>query len=268
MPSDSGLVSIIIPAYNAKKTLPRCLDSLVDQDYTNIEIIVCNDESKDGTMDAASQYAARDARIKALSLQRGGISKARNAGLQAAAGEYIMFCDSDDTFEKNACSLMVEAIRGHEMAIAHFNFIVGKISSDRGLVADGSILSEDTFLDLVVRKPGTFYISALWNKIYRADIIRDHGLSFDPFYTWGEDFAFNMEYFAHVHSVKCCPASIYNYFKSANSSSMRTWTQIPHSIAIKKHLYDALRKLYRDKGLYNRYKALIHRYPFTVTLND
>lgn len=91
---ENGLVSIVIPVYNSEKYLSECIDSILSQRYSNIEILIIDDESKDNSMQICREYEASDKRIKILHQKNGGIGKARNTGLKNAVGEYIMFVDS------------------------------------------------------------------------------------------------------------------------------------------------------------------------------
>lgn len=102
MEKDS-LISIIVPVYNVEKYLPQCLDSIIGQTYSNIEIICVNDGSPDNSIDILTDYAHRDSRIKIVSQKNKGLSSARNTGLHYASGDYIMFVDSDDWIELDTC---------------------------------------------------------------------------------------------------------------------------------------------------------------------
>ena len=92
------LISLIIPCFNAAKTLPRTLNSVREQDYKNLEIIIVNDGSKDNTLEVATKYATIDPRIRLITQENSGVSVARNNGLRNATGEYIMFLDADDNY--------------------------------------------------------------------------------------------------------------------------------------------------------------------------
>ena len=101
------LISIIVPVYNAERTLHRCVTSLVEQSYPNIEILLVNDGSKDASLEMCRGYEQQDSRIRVIDKPNGGVSSARNAGLDVARGEYIMFCDSDDWVSPLWCEHMV-----------------------------------------------------------------------------------------------------------------------------------------------------------------
>lgn len=103
-------ISIIVPIYHCESFLPKCLDSLTNQTYPNIEIILVDDGSTDCSADICDSYAARDSRIVVLHKQNGGVSSARNAGLAVATGEYITFVDADDWVAPDACEKMIGKI--------------------------------------------------------------------------------------------------------------------------------------------------------------
>ena len=103
----SSVVSIIVPIYNAENTLHRCVDSLVNQSYQNLEILLVNDGSTDGTAKICNEYAMKDNRIKVLQQTNLGVSAARNKGLENVTGEYIAFVDADDELSPNAIQAML-----------------------------------------------------------------------------------------------------------------------------------------------------------------
>ena len=103
------LISIIVPVYNAEKTLTRCVEALLGQTYSNIEILLIDDGSKDRSLDICREFARKDPRLKVIYKKNGGVSSARNAGLDTATGTYVMFCDSDDWVESDWCETLLNA---------------------------------------------------------------------------------------------------------------------------------------------------------------
>ena len=114
-------VSIIVPVYNVQDYLPKCLDSLLAQTYKNIEIIVVNDGSPDDSQRVIDEYAARDSRIVAVSKPNGGLSDARNFGMQYAQGEYIGFVDGDDYVEPDMYEKMLTKAKQEDSDIVECN---------------------------------------------------------------------------------------------------------------------------------------------------
>ena len=115
------LISIIVPVYNAEKALRRCVRSLVGQTYRNLEIILVNDGSKDGSLGLCRKFAGEDARIRVIDQPNGGVSSARNAGLDAATGKFVMFCDSDDWTEPDWCAAMGENYEEGDLTICEID---------------------------------------------------------------------------------------------------------------------------------------------------
>ena len=103
------LVSVIIPVYGVEKYIAQCLESVINQTYNNLEIIVVNDGTKERSAEIAKEYAAKDSRIKVYDFDNGGLSVARNRGLEIATGDYISYIDSDDWIEKNMYETLLEA---------------------------------------------------------------------------------------------------------------------------------------------------------------
>ena len=101
------MISIIIPVYNAEKHLRRCVDSVLAQTHTNLEIILVNDGSTDGSEKICEEYRMKDSRITVLHKENGGVSSARNLALEHIRGDYVMFVDSDDWIEENMCGTMI-----------------------------------------------------------------------------------------------------------------------------------------------------------------
>lgn len=118
-------VSIIIPAYNAEKYLAECIDSVLNQTYKNVELIIVNDGSQDGTRDILDKYASKHSNIQVIHTENGGVSRARNIGLNYASGAYIMFLDSDDLLVMNAIDILLYDLKNNNADIA-----AGLMSSD------------------------------------------------------------------------------------------------------------------------------------------
>lgn len=262
------LISVIVPVYNSRKTIERTLESILSQTYPALEILLVDDGSRDNSLEICRALAEKDGRVRVISRENGGCARARNSALDVMTGDYVLFVDSDDILQPDACETLLSAIGENALAIAHYFFELGQLSAEKGLLHTNGVLPEERFFQELVRHPGSFYFSALWNKLYRADVIREHSLRFDPFFDWGEDFAFNMCYYHYVEDVSLVDAPVYHYRKSAGSTSLRTLLRIPHSIRIKYRLYKLFRDLYVSRGQYTRYRWLVSRYIFNVTLSD
>lgn len=117
------LISIIVPVYNVEKYLSKCLDSLVNQTYKNIEIVCVDDGSTDSSGSICDEYAKKDARIKVIHKENGGLSDARNVGLETINGEYVMFIDSDDWIDKDTCDYCINTLKLYDVDLILWSYI-------------------------------------------------------------------------------------------------------------------------------------------------
>lgn len=265
-----GLVSVIIPVYNAQKYVDGCLDNLLGQSYENMEVILVNDGSRDNSLTVCTQRAKVDSRLVVIDQQNGGPGAARNAGLKVAKGEYILFCDSDDAVLPGALEKLVNGMADdQDVVIGLFELCTdGKNTSVRGLIKEDIHLDRQEFLERLSRWPGAYYYSALWNKLYRHQIIRDHQISFRSDMIWGEDCLFNMQYDCYVHKAYCLNEAVYRYNRKISGLSWNSLFQLHKGIRIKRAIYRALKKIYTQEGQYRAYYWRIQRYILNVTLMD
>ena len=271
MPVFSGhmpLISVIMPVYNAEKTLRASVDSVLQQTYPALELLLVDDGSRDNSLMLCRALAEEDGRVRVFTQENGGPAKARNTALAHMTGEYVMFADSDDLLVPQACALLLSALGESDLTLAHYYFDVGQASTPRGLLPGSRVMGEKEFFSHLIKRPGTFYFSALWNKLYRAELIRRAGLQFDSFFDWGEDFAFNMQYYQAVHQVSLVETPVYHYIKNPTSTSFRTLLRVPHSCCIKMRLYRHFKALCIARGLYADNRLMVNRYIFNVTLMD
>ena len=162
------LVSIILPVYGVEKYLPECVDSLLRQTYKNLEIILVDDASPDNCGAICDSYAARDSRVRVIHKENGGAASARNAGLDAARGDYICFVDSDDTVEPDYVQTLLETLGDGDIAMCGFYFH-SRSSSQPEIVAPGSY----DRIGFMKRFLEDWRCALLWNKIFRREIIGD-----------------------------------------------------------------------------------------------
>ena len=125
-------VSVIVPIYNAERTIKKCLDSIISQNYTNLEIILINDGSKDKSLEIIKDYATKDKRIKVINKNNTGVSDTRNIGIKETTGNYLLFVDSDDYIDNNTINYLVEEIEKYNVDIIRYN---GYIENKKGKMA-------------------------------------------------------------------------------------------------------------------------------------
>lgn len=207
------LLSIVVPVYNTSPWLRKCLDSIINQTYRNIEIICVDDGSTDDSLAVLQQYAVRDFRIKVIHQENAGVSVARNRGVEVASGDYVGFVDSDDYLACNAFEIVVPYLEEKPDVV---------VFGIKGVDAFGKDVSS-AYMDLPcegVRKPDESLIIAtngyVWNKLFRLKLLRDNNVTF-PCGIRYEDAMFM--YIAMMFSEKVCYVKerVYYYLQHEGS---------------------------------------------------
>lgn len=200
------LISLILPVYGVEDYLEECIQSVVTQTYQNIEIILVDDGSKDRCPQIIDEWAARDARIRPVHKENGGLSSARNAGMELAKGEYITFIDSDDWVEPEYCEKLYETIRSCNADVA-----VGFVMRVKGEEKIPIILDVEPNIPYLVSKAIKSILErfvAAWGKLYKAELLQ--GVRF-PEGRLAEDFPFQLAILKKSKTVGFCNAYLYNY---------------------------------------------------------
>lgn len=213
------MVSIIIPVYNAEKTIRRCVDSVLNQEYKDTELLLVDDGSTDLSGQICDEYARKDSRVCVIHKENTGVSDTRNLALERARGIYLQFLDSDDWISPDATSLMVRAAgeSGCDMVISDFYRVVGERVSHKGDIEPGGLLTREEFAGFMMEKPADFYYGVLWNKLFRRALVEENGLRMDKTISWCEDFMFNLEYIRHTKTIYALHVPIYYYVKTKGS---------------------------------------------------
>jgi len=215
----SPKISIIVPIYNAQKTIERCIDSILNQDFSDFELILIDDGSKDNSGKICDTYAGKDQRVRVIHKENSGVSVSRNLALREAKGEYLQFLDADDWITPNATRLLVESMETNDcdMVIADFYRVIGERLSHKGSIDEDGVLSREEFANFMMENPADFYYGVLWNKLYKRSIIEKNQLCMNPKISWCEDFMFNLEYIRHCENIFVLQVPIYYYVKTKGS---------------------------------------------------
>lgn len=215
---NKSLVSIIIPAYNAEKTISECILSVLNQSYSNWEMIIIDDGSVDGTLEICSRFAKEDSRIIICTEKQSGVSAARNKGLDLAHGDYICFIDADDYIPSNSILKRLEAIQGTDMVFGAYV----KVGSETNINANFSIIPEyygrEEALKKIIVVEELGYQGYIWNKFFRKDIIDDYGIRFAEDIAFNEDRLFCVEYILNCRKINICKDNIYFYRINPNGA--------------------------------------------------
>lgn len=260
------LVSIIVPVYNAEKTIDRCVDSVLDQTYKDFELILLDDGSTDASGQLCDGYAGKDQRVRVLHKENSGVSDTRNRGIAMAAGEYLQFMDSDDWLTPNATESFMRAVTEHpcDMVIADFYRVVGERVSQKGDIEKEGIVDKAGYATCMMRKPADFYYGVLWNKFYKRSIIEAYHIRMDTSISWCEDFLFNMEYVRHIHSAYVLRVPVYYYVKT-KGSLVTQGISVKKTIRMKRSVFARYNAFYKDifgEEDYEKRKGQIYRFLF------
>lgn len=265
-------VSIIVPVYNAEKVIGRCIDSILKQDYRDIEVLLIDDGSRDSSWDIIQEYAAREERIVAVHKENGGVSSTRNRGLSLASGKYVQFIDADDWLPFESTKLMVRALEENEadMAVGDFYRVVGDNVAKKGSISEGGLLSRLEYADKMLLSPADFYYGVLWNKLYKKEIIDQHFLAMDDNISYCEDMIFNLEYMLYVRNIAVIKAPVYYYVRTEGSlieKNMNVQSIVKMKSSVIRY-YDGFYKNIMDREDYQQRKPVIYGYLLAVSTDS
>lgn len=216
--NNDPLISIIIPCFNAEKTLEKCLKSLVQQSYANLEIIIIDDGSTDETSLIYNKFQSNDERILVLKQQNSGVSKARNTGVKAATGDYICFVDSDDWAELNYCSELYSLLVGEN---ADISIVEASYEDENGNVLCSKPISDEKIFDgnraLVLLLEDQEIQSHPWGKLFKADLLKN--VHFPENLKCFEDYSTLFKIFNKAVKVVKSNKKLYHYIQREDSLS-------------------------------------------------
>ena len=206
------MVSVIVPVYNVAQYLERCLDSLAEQSYRDVEIICVDDGSTDSSPAILDAYAARECRLVVVHKKNGGVSSARNEGLRRATGQYVAFVDPDDTVEPGMAELMINALvqTGADFAVSGYwdcdeNDVPLAYHGPTRVARKMEGCQELTPMTVARRLPYSCM------KMYRRSIIERAGIRFDETIRIGEDYIFDLQYLMHCRTGYYINEGLYHY---------------------------------------------------------
>lgn len=224
-----GKISVIVPIYNSENDLDQCIESIVNQTYKNLEIILVNDGSKDNSVNICKKWESKDSRIILIDKQNEGVAKARNDGLKKATGDYIGFVDHDDFIEPEMYETMLKDMQEHNADIV--------MCSSTGINEDGASTKaypnyksfEIEKNDLIKRmlQYEKIFCSSVWSKLYKREVIGN--LKFDTEIILGDDYYFNGIAYTNIKKLYYDEKSLYNYRIREGSISRRK---------VDKHFFD------------------------------
>lgn len=275
----SALISIIIPVYNSEQYLEKCLDSVLAQDYPNLEIIIINDGSTDTSGAILERYASTYPSIHYIQQENSGVSSARNRGIKEAGGKYLAFVDSDDTIPPNYISCLYQMLIEENVELS--------IVSIQDSLGNTYKLNFSTLIDF--ERSHTTHFLALnrqfllygpYAKLFSSEIIKKYHTTFPEEVSYGEDLIFNCRYIKCINRIAYCPGTSYHYFRD-NASSLsqkirpdRYQTELRlneelKSLFITKHIYNSTYQQYLNERLFDEgYNAIFDILKSTVCFSN
>lgn len=239
--------SVIVPVYKVEAVLPRCIESILNQTVPDFELILIDDGSPDRSGAICDEYAEKDERIRVIHQQNGGVSRARNAGLDAAQGQYVVFVDSDDYINKE----FLEILDADDCDLAVSGTVTYEADdSIRAIVAEPyeekKILTEEDCIECLKK----WYSLQVFAKRFKLQIINENSLRFDEGFSYGEDSIFMAEYLLLIDSIRIQSEVTYNYCtlnaESLTKQAEKNW--FVSYCAIQERLLDVFGKNNMIKG--------------------
>ena len=268
------LISIIIPIYNVGVNLRKSLESVINQSYSDLQIICVNDGSTDYSLDILNEYQKRDSRIEIISQKNAGVSIARNEGLKRVKGKYILFLDGDDWLEPNACQETMKTLIDTNSDLVIFPYIreMKDRSFPKKIYDDYRLFEKDQVLNQLHRRmvgitgeelrhpENADALCTVWGKLYKAELIMDNHIHFYDIRKIGtyEDGLFNLNVLRYVQKAVYIPKYLYHYRRDQadsitnkyNENLKKQWNRLFHIIA--KYIKENKLGVSYQEALYNR----------------
>lgn len=238
------MISIIVPVYKAEKYLHRCVDSILAQNYADFELLLIDDGSIDNSGIICDTYAAMDVRVRVFHKENGGVSSARNLGLENARGEWVTFVDSDDWVEKT----YLEDLISNSDADFILSGFVG-IPSGQKILAD-ALLYERTSIKNFIKRHQDDLLRGPFGDLLKLSLIKNNDIRFDTRIRYGEDTVFNYQYLYYCSRVRTISSCNYNYFHEPETEG-KSLTQRKYNLSLDEAEY-ALNKLIETKNKLNK----------------
>lgn len=255
---NSTLLSIVVPVYNVSKYIKRCIESLINQDLNDIEIILINDGSTDDSLDICREYEKKFGNITVYSRDNSGLGATRNYGTNIAKGKYIAFVDSDDYVEKNMYKYMCTLIQKNDcdLCVCNYEMVYDKrIKSDSKQINNTATIYSDKYE--IIKEYLLFHIQPFaWNKIYKREFLINNNIKFQE-KTFYEDIVTTLNCLCLSKRIVVTNAKLYNYYQRD--------TSIMHSVT-NKHMNDYINQINKFYNfIYSNYDIKLIEFELRVS---
>ncbi|MDB8558410.1 glycosyltransferase [Turicibacter sanguinis] len=246
-------ISIIVPVYNSEKFISICIESILNQNFHNYEVILINDGSSDSSLKICEEYSKLDKRIQVIDQVNKGVSHARNIGIEIAQGEYIVFIDADDELDSDYLKLLYQTITNSNCDLIVSGYIL--FPTYKKCIPNFKRYSVMKGIDFILSSPNIHSNNDLcfcWRNIYRLSTIRENRIFFNENIHIGEDVVFNLELLVHVDRVMAISDCLYRYRINNENSVMRVKYRPYLEASILKQ-YELRKKISLEYNLLNNY---------------
>ncbi|MGN0407859.1 MAG: glycosyltransferase family 2 protein [Bacteroides sp.] len=246
-----AFVSIIVPVYNAEKTIERCLCSIRNQTFKNFEVLMVNDGSSDHSMRILNKFAEQDPRFIIIDKSNSGVSDSRNIAMECACGKYFQFVDADDWLPSDSVEMLVNAATSSsaDMVICDYKRVINHMITTKGHIDVSGVITKKQYAEYMMKAPANYYYGVMWNKFYRADLIRAHHIKCPLELQWCEDFQFNLEFLQYADIIYVLQEPLYYYVKT-KGSLVDSNIDFAKTVQTKTLLFDYYRNLYESLDMY------------------
>lgn len=254
-----GLVSVIMPVFNAEKYLEKSISSVFDQTYKNVELICIDDNSSDNSYETCMNYAGVY-KIKVLkNAINSGQEISRNRGLQIANGEYIMFLDADDYIEQNCIYKMyTSALRNRaDITIATYSKVYNGIEKDRILSIESKCYTRKEFSSFLLSEVPFDVVSCIGSKLYNSSFLKNNNITFQNKYKYNEDMGFSLDSIKVASSIEFINKPFYKYNIRNSSSVMSSYRENMFWSIIK--VWELMRDLFIQEEIFEQKKVTYYK---------
>lgn len=265
-------VSVIVPVYNAENVIERCVNSILNQEFKDLELILIDDGSKDRSAELLDGFAANDERVKVIHKPNSGVSDTRNRGIDEAKGTFLQFLDADDWITEDATKMLVRTAeeKDADLVVGEFYRVVGENLSRKGSIPADRVLTRKEYAEYMKQSPADYYYGVLWNKLYRKSILDQYAIRLDSSVSFCEDFIFNLEYVLHCTRIAPLLLPVYYYVKTDGSLVAQNMN-LEKLLAMKTSVYQYYDEFFRnvlDEETYRRERMEIASFLIRAASDD
>ena len=242
------MISVVIPVYNAAAHLSECIDSLLAQTFPAFEIVLVDDGSSDESGLICEKYASKDSRVKVIHKKNGGVSSARNAGIDAASGEYLVFVDSDDCVDRQLLEYYYRYLEGDCIPVCNIREVTS--IELMGEIQEGRTAEQSYSLSHFMEFFCAGHVDSPCNKIYRRDTLRRYHIYFPETMSLGEDMIFNLSYLRHAPKNYHVSSKDLYYYRQDSQESLSSCFRTD-LFDLQLYMFQQLRFFLEDMNVWN-----------------